>query len=117
MEAYGASAEQIEAVRARIDAARTAAEAEQSAFGVYAENLPVVAAFEALAPRWQYLVMDRGLAGCSVHRAGFDWVAVEAWIDRHCRRRQRRALSRDLQVMERAVLAADREQLDKKERE
>ena len=42
-------------------------------------------------------------------RTGMDWAGVESWIDRHIRRRLRRALSRDLQVMERAVLAADQE--------
>ncbi|KQW24673.1 hypothetical protein ASC83_10980 [Acidovorax sp. Root402] len=115
MEAWGASADDIDKVRARIDAAANAPPAEGKAFGVYAENLPVVAAFVALAPRWQHVSQALEPAGLIVWRTGFDWAAVEAWIDRHCRRRKRRALSNDLQIMERAALQADREQREKEE--
>lgn len=110
MEAYGASAEQIEAVRARIEANRTAPSADQSTFAVYAENFPVVVAFQALSTQWQY-------AGMAGQRMGFCYAGVSAWIDRFIHRRKRRAFMSDLQVMERAVLAADQEQRDKKERE
>ena len=110
MEAYGASADQIDAVRARIEASRTATATDHSAFAVYAENLPVVQAFLALSTQWQY-------AGMAGQRMGFCYAGVNAWIDRFIHRRKRRALMHDLQVMERAVLAADQEQRDKKERE
>lgn len=110
MQAYGASATQIEAVRARIEAARASHQAEPAAFGVYADNLPVVAAFEALRTQWQY-------AGMAGQRMGLCYAGVNAWLDRFIHRRKRRALMHDLQVMERAVLVADQEQRDKKERE
>lgn len=110
MEAYGASAAQIEAVRARIDAARPADQADHSSFGVHADNLPVVQAFLAVSTQWQY-------AGMAGQRMGLCYAGVNAWLDRFIHRRKRRALMHDLQVMERAVLAADQEQRDKKERE
>lgn len=109
MEAYGASAAQIEAVRARIEAASPATESTTT-FAVYAENLPVVLAFQALSTQWQY-------AGMAGRRMGLCYAGVSAWLDRFIHRRKRRALMHDLQVMERAVLEADQEQRDKKERE
>lgn len=115
MEAMGAPQDDIDQVRARLDAdAQTATQAEDT-FGVHADNWPVVIAFQALAPRWQCVIHAVQPAGLVVWRTGFDWAGVEAWIDRHCRRRQRRALSYDLQTMERAVLHADREQREKEE--
>lgn len=110
MEALGASAADIDAVRARIDADATAAPAEGETFGVYAENLPVVEAFEALCTQWQY-------AGMAGQRMGFCYAGVCAWLDLFVHRRKRRAVMHGLQVMERAVLVADQEQRDKKERE
>ena len=110
MEAYGASAEQIDAVRARIDAARLADQADHSNFGVYAENLPVVQAFLALSTQWQY-------AGMAGQRMGFCYAGVIAWLELFVHRRKRRAVMHGLQVMERAVLVADQEHRDKKERE
>lgn len=108
MEALGAPLHVIEQVRAKLDAeAKGAAPADES-FGVHADNWAAVLAFQALGPRWQY-------AGLQGQRIGLDWGGVEAWIDRHCRRRQRRALSFDLQTMERAVLQADHEQREKEE--
>lgn len=106
----GASAAQIEAVRARIDAARPADQADHGNFGVHADNLPVVQAFLAVSTQWQY-------AGMPGQRVGFCYAGVSAWLDRFIHRRKRRALMHDLQVMERAVLAADQEKRDKKERE
>lgn len=108
MEALGAPQDEIDQVRARLDADAQAATQAEDTFGVHADNWPVVVAFQALVPRW----LHAGLAG---QRTGMDWAGVEAWIDRHCRRRQRRALSYDLQTMERAVLHADREQREKEE--
>lgn len=110
MEAWGASAEDLDKVRARIDAAANAPPAEGEAFGVYAENLPVVAAFEALRTQWQY-------AGMAGQRMGFCYAGVTAWLELFVHRRQRRTVMHGLQVMERAVLVADQEQRDKKERE
>lgn len=103
MEAWGAPADDISAVRARIDAA---APPEPDPFGVHADNWETVQAFQALAPRWHY-------AGMLAQRTGFDWAGVEAWIDRHIRRRRRRALSVGLMTMERAVLQADCELREK----
>jgi len=108
MEAYGASAADIDKVRARIDSATTAAPTQGEAFGVYAENLPVVAAFEALRTQWQY-------AGMAGQRMGFCYAGVNAWLDRFVHRRKRRAVMQGLQFMERAVLVADQEQRDKQQ--
>ncbi len=106
MEAWGAPQDEIDQVRAQLDEA--AQPTDDEPFGVYAENWPAVMAFCTLAPRWQY-------AGMAGQRTGFGWADVEAWIDRHVRRRRRRALSADLQTMERAALQADREQREKEE--
>lgn len=107
MEAWGAPQDEVDQVRAQLDQA--AQPAEQEDFGVYAENWQAVMAFCVLAPRWQY-------AGMAAQRTGLDWAGVEAWIDRHIRRRRhRRALSADLQTMEHAVLQADRELREKEE--
>jgi hypothetical protein len=97
MQALGAPADQIAQARAQLPAHAPAA------FEVHPDNWAVVLAFCALAPRWQHASM----AG---QRTGLDWAGVEAWIDRHIRRRQRRTLSAALQTMERAVLHADAEQ-------
>lgn len=107
MQAFGAPQEEIELVRARLEADASAAPVQEG-FGVYADNWAAVVAFQALAPRWQY-------AGMAGQRTGLDWAGVEAWIDRHCRRRLRRALSFELQTMERAVLHADHEKREKEE--
>ncbi len=110
MEAWGVSAEDLDKVRARIDAAATAPPAEGETFGVYAENLPVVTAFEDLRTQWQY-------AGMAGQRMGLCYAGVCAWLDLFVHRRKRRTVMHGLQVMERAVLVADQEQRDKKERE
>lgn len=106
MEAWGAPQDEIDQVRAQLDQAAPSAEPEL--FGVYAENWDAVAAFSVLRDRWHY-------AGMVGQRTGFDWAGVEAWIDRHIRRRRRRALSADLLTMERAALQADREQREQEE--
>ena len=99
MQAFGAPQHEIDALQVRIAAAALPADED---FRVHADNWQAVMAFCQLRPRWLYA----GMAGV---RTGMDWAGVESWIDRHIRRRLRRALSRDLQVMERAVLAADQE--------
>ena len=107
MEAWGASADDIDKVRARIDAAATAPPAEGEAFGVYAENLPVVAAFEALRTQWQYA----GLAG---QRTGLNYASVLSWLRERIRiPRQRRQVLAGIETMEKAVLAYDAEQRQK----
>ena len=106
MQALGASQHDIDQARTQLDQAAPAQ--GEATFGVYADNWATVMAFCALGPRWQY-------AGMAGQRTGFDWASVEAWIDRHARRRQRRALSNDLQTMERAALQADRELKEKEE--
>lgn len=106
MDAWGAPQDEIDQVRTQLDQA--AQPTSDEPFGVYAENWGPVMAFCALGARWQYAAM----AG---QRTGLDWAGVEAWIDRHVRRRRRRSLSTDLQTMERAVLHADREQREKEE--
>lgn len=108
MQALGAPQGDIDQVRAQLDQAAPA-QAEVT-FGVHADNWPAVMAFCTLAPRWHY-------AGMAGQRTGFDWAGVEAWIDRHVRRRKRRALSADLQTMERAALHADRELREQKNEE
>lgn len=105
MQAWHAPPEDIERMRTRIEAAATAPD-EEAAFGVYAENLPIVHAFQAVRTQWQY-------AGMAGQRMGLNYHGVEAWIDRHIPRRRRRALSSYLQVMEHAVLQADHEQHEK----
>lgn len=100
MQAWGAPQHEVDAVQARI--ALDAKQPIEEGFGVYAENWQAVMAFETLGARW----LRAGFGG---QRTGMDWAGVEAWIDRHIRRRDRRALSRDLTVMERAALEADRE--------
>lgn len=101
MQAWGAPQDEIDKVRAQLDAA--APPPDEEPFGVHADNWPTVMAFCTLGPRWQY-------AGIPGQRTGLDWAGVEAWIDRHVvRRRQRRGLSSGLQTMERAALVADRE--------
>lgn len=109
MQACGASDADIQALRARLGLHTTAPQ-EGHAFGVHADNLPVVQAFLAVRTQWQY-------AGMAGQRMGLCYAGVNAWLDRFIHRRKRRALMHDLQVMERAVLAADQEQRDKKERE
>ncbi len=110
MQAWGASAASIEAVRARIDAAASASPADSDTFAVYAENQPVVVAFEALRTQWQY-------AGIAGQRMGFCYAGVSAWLDRFVHRRKRRAVMHGLQLMERAVLVVDQEQREKQQRE
>lgn len=100
MEAFGAPAEDIEAVRAQVLA--DAQPEEPEAFGVYAENLPTVSAFLALRTQWNY-------AGMVGQRTGFNYAGVSAWLQQNIKPRRRRALFNDLQVMEHAVLQADYE--------
>lgn len=108
MRAFGAPLEEIEQAREQIG--QTATPESGPAFAVHTDNWPAVMAFCALGARWQY-------AGIAGQRTGLDWAGVEAWIDRHARRRQRRALSNDLQTMERAALHADRELREQKKKE
>ena len=99
MEAFGATAQELDAAR---EAAQGTEEASPS-FGIYAENVPTVQAFLALTGTWQY-------AGMHGQRTGMDWKSVEAWIDRHIRRRRRRkGISSGVMVMQHAVLQADAE--------
>lgn len=100
MQAWGAPQAEIDQVRAQLDAA--APPTDDEPFAVHADNWTTVMAFRALGGRWQY-------AGMAGQRTGFDWAGVEAWIDRHVRRRRRRELSNGLQVMEHAALLADAE--------
>lgn len=102
MAAWGAPAEDIERVRAQVDAAAESSAGDAETFGVYAENLPIVHAFTALRTQWQY-------AGMGGTRVGFLYAGVIAWINTNVRRRHRRALLSDLQLMEGAVLTADHE--------
>lgn len=101
MEAMGAPAEDIEAVRAQVLA--EAPPEEPEAFGVYADNWITVCAFQAVRTQWVY-------AGIQGQRVGFNYSAVLDWVKAHIKPRRRRALFNDLQVMERAVLQADHEQ-------
>lgn len=102
MEAFGASAQELDAAR---EAAKGTEDAPPS-FGIYAENVPTVQAFLALTGTWQY-------AGMHGQRTGMDWKSVEAWIDRHIRKRSRRDISSGVMVMQHAVLQADAENRQK----
>lgn len=98
MEAFGATAQELSTAR---DVAQGTEEAPPS-FGIYAENVPTVQAFLALTGTWQY-------AGMQGQRTGMDWKSVEAWIDRHIRKRRRTDISSGVMVMQHAVLQADAE--------
>lgn len=105
MQAWGAPPEEIEAVRAQLAAATSAA----AAFEIYADNLQIVGAFVALRTQWLY-------AGLDCQRVGLNYAGVCAWLDQHIPRpRRRRPLLRGIQTMEHAVLQADHERRDKEE--
>lgn len=108
MRAFGAPQTDIDAVRARIDAQRQAARDDSStdSFPVWRDNWPVIEAFLAVQTQWVYA----GMAGV---RTGFGYAGVGEWIDRFVPRRKRKTIFAGLQVMEHAVLAADRELADK----
>lgn len=107
MAAWGAPAEDIEAVRVRIEAEAEKGGDDADTFNVYAENLPTVHAFQAVSTQWQYAGFGQ--------RVGYLYAGVIAWINFNVHRRRRRALLADLQLMERAVLGADYELREKKE--
>lgn len=107
MAAWGAPAEDIAAVRSRIEAEAVKATDSAETFGVYADNLATVHAFQAVSTQWQYAGFGQ--------RVGYLYAGVIAWINFNVHRRRRRALLADLQVMERAVLGADHELREKKE--
>lgn len=100
MQAYDAPQQDIDQVRAQLDAA--APQHTDESFAVHADCWATVTLFCTLGARWQY-------AGMAGQRTGLDWAGVEAWIDRHARRRQRKELSAGLHIMEHAALLADRE--------
>ena len=108
MQAWGAPADEIEQARTQIDNA--APPPVQDTFGVHADNLPTVLAFQAVSTQWQ----RAGMAG---QRVGLCYAGVSAWLDLFVRRRDRRSVMQGLQVMERAVLAADQEQREKNQGE
>ena len=106
MEAWGAPPEEIAAVHARIELDR--APKEQETFGVYADNMPVATAFIALHTQWVRV-------GMTAQRTGFDYSAVISWLSLFYPRKKQQQLMQDLQLMERAVLAADYELREQEE--
>ena len=109
MQACGASDADIQALRARLGLHTTAPQEGQT-FGVHADNLLVAQAFLEVSTQWQ----RAGMAG---QRMGLCYAGVSAWLDLFVRRRDRRSVMQGLQVMERAVLAADQEQREKNQGE
>lgn len=103
MRAYGASEDDIEAVRAAM-AVGEAGDEQPQAFEVYADNWRSVQAFLAVGTQWER-------AGSRGRRVRLVYEAVWPWIDRFVPRRRRREVFTDLQLMELAVLQADREQV------
>ncbi len=105
MQAYGAPQAEIERVAAEIEA--QTADPEEQPFGVHADNLRTVGAFQALRTQWQRTGMDG-------RRSGFLYAGVLSWLHEHVPRpRMRRELFAGLQLMETAVLAYDVERREK----
>ncbi len=101
MQDYGAPPDEIAQARAAMVARAEATEVQQT-FAVHADNWPSVQAFVAVQTQWVY-------AGMNGQRCALDYGCVLSWIDHFVPRHDRRQVFTDLQLMERAVLAADRE--------
>ena len=84
-----------------MDARLDAHKAHQT-FGVHADNWLSVRTFLEVQTQWVY-------AGMNGQRCALAYDCVLAWVDRFVPRRDRRQVFSDLQLMERAVLDADRE--------
>ncbi len=101
MQEYGAPPDEIAQARAAMVDRLQAHEAQQT-FAVHADNWLSVQAFVAVQTQWVY-------AGMNGQRCAMAYDCVLAWVDHFVPRRDRRQVFTDLQLMERAVLAADRE--------
>lgn len=108
MRAFGAPEEDIERARLAIESREATA---RQGFAVWPENQASVQLLIDTRTQWVY-------AGLEARRAGLDYQRVIGWITLMARgpRRRHRALMRDLQLMEMAVLAADQELIEHEER-
>lgn len=107
MRAFGAPAEDIEAVEAALQQQRDAAAAqEQQAFVVYHDNWLTVQTFLRCQTQW----LRAGMAG---QRSGLNYPGIEVVLQRTVKRKHQRDVFEGLQTMELAVLAYDSEQAAK----
>lgn len=103
MRAFGAPAEDIEAVEAALQQQRDAAAQAQQEFVVYHDNWLTVQTFLRCQTQW----LRAGMAG---QRSGLNYPGVEVVLQRTVKRKHQRAVFDGLQTMELAVLAYDSEQ-------
>ena len=95
----GAPPAAIEAVARRVE------ESEQAAdFEVWHDCVEAFEFFRSLRGQWRHV------SGMSIARTGLDYAAVQVAMTHHpIPRRRQRAMFKDLQIMETAVLIADHE--------
>jgi hypothetical protein len=104
MRAFGAPQEAIDAVVHRVEAAEQAAD-----FEVWADCVDAFEFFRSLRGQWRHV------SGMSTARTGIDYAAVQVAMTHHpIPRRRQRAMFKDLQIMETAVLIADHELAQKR---